>query len=325
MGKGGGGSAPTSQTVTQTNIPAYAQPYVERMLGTSEALANQPYQPYTGERVAGFTDLQNQAFQGAQNLQPAQQLGQATGMAGTAGLGSMMAGQNYAQQFTNPYATQAYMSPYIQSALMPQLEEARRQSDISGLQAAGQAVKAGAFGGSRFGLQEAERQRNLGMLQNQIYGSGLQNAFQNAQQAQQFGATLGLQGLGQGLQAAQALGQLGQAQFGQEQAAMQAKAQAGAQQQALEQQKLTQQYQDFLTQRGYPQQQQAWFSDMLRGLPLSQSTQQQYMAPPSWQQSLLSAGLGLGGLKQAGVFAEGGEVEETPSYGLGGIALHQLG
>jgi hypothetical protein len=295
------------------------------MLGKAEALSSTPYQAYGGERIAGFDPMQQQAFQEAQNLGPAKQLGTGTQLAGMAGIGSMQAGQNYANQATNPYATQAYMSPYIQNALAPQMQEAARQSDIVGQQNAGQAARSGAFGGSRFGLQEAERQRNLGTLQNSIYGQGMQNAFQNASQAQQFGATLGLQGMGQGLQAASTLGQLGQTQFGQQQAAMQARAAAGAQQQGREQQILSQDYQDFLTQRGYPQQQLSYMSDMLRGLPLSQTTQQQYTAAPSFAQTAASLGLGAAGLKQAGVFAKGGLVRETPSNGLGGIALHQLG
>ena len=308
MGKGGGGSAPqpTSQQVSQTSIPQYAQPYVERMLGKAEALTGQPYQAYTGDRIAGFTPLQQQSFQEAANLAPAQQLQQGTEMAGSAGLGSLMAGQNYAQQATNPYATQAYMSPYIQGALNPMMAEARRQSDITGMQNAAQAVGAGAFGGSRFGLMESERQRNLGQNLANIYGTGMQNAFQQAQQAQQFGANLGLQGLGQALGAAGLMGQLGQTQFGQEQAAMQARAAAGQQQQQQQQQQLSQQYQDFLTQRGYPYQQISYMSDILRGTPLSQTTQQMYQAPPSpWA---VAGGLGamyLGGQK-ANLFAQGG-------------------
>jgi hypothetical protein len=285
------------------------------MLGKAQALSETPYQAYGGNRVAEFDPMQKQAFQEAQNLGPAKQLGTGTQLAGMAGLGSLQAGQNYQNMATNPGSMQAYMSPYIQGALNPQLEEARRQSNISGLQNAGQAARSGAFGGSRFGLQEAERQRNLGTLQNQIYGTGMQNAFQNASQAQQFGATLGLQGMGQGLQAANTLGQLGQQQFGQQQAAMQARAGAGAQQQAREQQILSQDYQDFLTQRGYPQQQLSYMSDMLRGLPLSQSTQQMYQAPPSMLSQ--AAGLGLVG-KGLGVFAEGGPV------GLAELALMRM-
>lgn len=297
MGKGGGGqSQPSSQTVTQTSIPQYARPYVERMLGKAEALTETPYQPYGGQRIAEFNPLQQQAFESAANLGPARQLGVGTEMAGIAGLGGLGAGQRYAQMATNPYATQAYMSPYIEGALAPQMREARRQSDISGLQSAGQAVKAGAFGGSRFGLQEAERQRNLSQLQSDIYGRGMQTAFEQARQAQQFGADLGLRGYGLAGQLAGTLGQLGQTQFAQQQAAIQAQAAAGAQQQQLEQEKLTQQYQDFLTQRGYPQQQLAFMSDILRGVPLGQQTQQQYTTPASLASQLAQAGLGAYGM-----------------------------
>jgi hypothetical protein len=73
----------------------------------------------------------------------------------------------------------------------------------------------------------------------------MQNAFQQAQQAQQFGSTLGVQGSQAANQAAATLGQLGQTQFGQQKDIINAQAAAGAQQQALEQQKLNQQYQDF--------------------------------------------------------------------------------
>lgn len=330
---GGGGGAPTQQTVTQTSIPDYAKPYVETMLGKAQATTERPYQAYGGERIAGFTPLQQQAFQGAANLGPTQQIGQGTQLAGLAGLGSLGAGQNYMSMATNPYAQQAFMSPYIQNALQPQMQEAARQSAIQGQQNAAQAVGAGAFGGSRFGIQEAERQRNLGTLQNQIYGQGMQNAFQAAQQAQQFGANLGLQGYGQAGAAAGTLGQLGQTQFGQQQQAMQAQAQAGAQQQALAQQKLTQDYQDFLNQRGYEQQQLAYMSDMLRGLPMSQQTQQMYQAPPSMLSQLGGLGMTAYGLfgGQNPVFkAEGGEIKakkkkgkDTPA-GLADLLLHDM-
>jgi len=95
---------PTSQNVTQTSIPEYAQPYVERMLGKSEALTNAPYQAYQGERIAGFTPMQQQAQQNMANLQPAKQLGTATQLAGIGGLGSLGAGKQFPQQATNPYA-----------------------------------------------------------------------------------------------------------------------------------------------------------------------------------------------------------------------------
>ena len=78
--------APSSQTVTQTSIPEYAKPYVERMLGKAEAVTSAPYQAYGGERIAGFSPMQQNAMQGIANLQPSQQLGTATQMAGQAGM-----------------------------------------------------------------------------------------------------------------------------------------------------------------------------------------------------------------------------------------------
>jgi hypothetical protein len=319
----GGDSAPTqptSTTQTTTSIPEYAKPYVERMLGKTEALTQSPYQTYGGERIAGFTPLQQQAFQGVSNLQPSRQLGAATQIGGMAGLGGLQAGQQYAQQATDPYAMQAYMSPFTNLALEPQLREASRRSAIEGQTQQAQAVRAGAFGGARQGIVEAERQRNLAQQQQDIYGRGMQTAFEQARQAQQFGSTLGLQGLSQAQQAASILGQLGQTQFGQQKDILQGQLAAGAQQRDLEQQRLQQAYQDFQAQRQHPYQQLGFMSDMLRGLPLGQYSQTMYQQPPSLLGQVAGAGLTYAGAKQAGLFAEGGVV---PS-GLAGIAADKL-
>ena len=297
---------PTSQNVTQTSIPEYAKPYVEKMLGKSEALTNAPYQTYQGERIAGFTPMQQQAQQSAANLGPARQLGVGTQMAGLAGLGAMGAGQQYQNMATNPYSMQAYMSPYVQNALEPQMREAARQSALVGQQNQAQAVQQGAFGGSRSALVEAERQRNLGQQQADIYGRGMQSAFEQARQAQQFGSTLGLQGMQTAGQMAGTLGQLGQTQFGQQQQALQTQAQMGGQQQALEQQRLAQQYADFAAQRQHPYTQLAFMSDMLRGLPLSQYSQTMYQQPTSPLATVAGLGATYMGAQKAGYMADGG-------------------
>lgn len=126
--------------------------------------------------------------------------------AGLAGLGLNLggqaagAGQNYMSMATNPGAQQAFMSPYLQNALNPQLDEMRRQYGISGAQQQGQATRAGAFGGNREALMRSENARNMGTAMNQAIGTGYQNAFNAANQAMQYGSTLGLQGLQTGLQ-----------------------------------------------------------------------------------------------------------------------------
>lgn len=318
---GGPPSQPTNTTQTTTTIPEYAKPYVERMLGKTEALTETPYQAYGGERIAGFTPMQQQAFQGVQNMQTASQLGTGTQMAGLAGLQGLGAGQQYAQQATSPGAMGAYMSPYMNLALEPQMREAARRSAMEGQMNQAQAVQRGAFGGSRSALIEAERQRNLGQQQADIYGRGMQTAFEQARQAQQFGADLGLRGTAAGLQAAGALGQLGQAEFGQQKDILQRQMAAGAQQRELEQQRLSQAYQDFQNQRQHPYQQVAFMSDMLRGLPLAQYSQTMYQQPPSVLGQLGGAGLTYLGAKQAGLFgAKGGVVPG----GLAGIAANKL-
>ena len=317
---GGAPSQPTNTTQTTTTIPEYARPTVERMIGRAETYSKTPYQAYGGQRVAEFTPLQQKSFEAAENLGPAGQIGAGTQLAGIAGLQGLGAGQRYAQQATSPGAMNAYMSPFTNLALEPQMREAARRSAMEGQMNQAQAVQRGAFGGSRSALIEAERQRNLGQLQSDIYGKGMQTAFEQARQAQQFGADLGLRGAGLGMQGASTLGQLGQQQFGQEEAAMRAQSAAGAQQQQLDQQKLTQGYQDFLAQRGYEQQQLSFLSDMLRGTPLSQTSYQMYQAPASTASQVAQLGAGAYGFSQlgkGGFFNEGGEVKR---YAEGGIA-----
>lgn len=323
MGKGGGSPAPqpSSQTVTNTSIPEYARPYVENMLGKSEALTDinaNPYQAYGGQRIQGFTPMQQQAFQGVGNMQVAPEIAAGSNLAAAAGLGSMGAGSNYMRMATDPRATQAFMSPYMQNVVDLQKQEAVRdyEKGLGALNA--RAVGAGAFGGTRAALERAEAGRNLGTQLGNIQAQGTQNAFQAAQQAQQYGAGLGLQGYGQGLQAASTLGQLGQTGYGQQMGILGEQQKVGAVQQAQGQQALDLAYQDFLKQKNYPYTQLAFMSDMLRGLPLSQSAQSVYSAPPNVASQLGGlgmAGLGIYGMSGGFRAAKGGTV---PSYKEGG-------
>jgi hypothetical protein len=330
MGGGGGGSAPSSQRVEQTSIPSYAQPYVENMLGQAAALTDinqNPYEVYGGQRLAGFTPMQAQAFQQTANQRVAGQLGQATGLAGQIGAAGLGAGQAYGQMATSPQSMQAYMSPYMQNVVDYQKSEAMRDygKQLPAMQA--QAVGQGAFGGNRLALQQAEAQRNLNQQLQGIQATGSQDAFRQAQQAQQFQAGLGMQGLGLAGQAASTLGALGQTQFGQETAITDAMARSGALQQALRQQGLDIGYQDFLKQRNYPYQQLAFMSDMFRGLPLSQSAAQVYTAPPSTASQLGGLGMtGLGLYGMSGGFkgAKGG-LMDAKGYKNGGMVGYAIG
>jgi len=311
---------PTNTTQTTTSIPEYAKPYVEKMLGQTEALSKTPYQTYGGERTAGFNPLQQQSFQGAANMNPAQQLSQGSGLAYGAGLG----GLGMAMDASNPQNFQqnvgGYMNPYLQQSLAPQLAEANRNYDISGVNQQAKATQAGAFGGSREAIMAAENERNRNMGLNSIIGQGYNTAFNNAQNQFNQSQQQALQGLGVGLQGASTLGQLGQNQYGQEMGINQLQNQYGGQQQQQNQNILNQQYSDFQNQVNYPYKQLGFMSDMLRGLPLSQGASTMYQAQPS----LASQAVGLGLLgKGVGAFAEGGEIEEDHA-GLPAGALHRV-
>jgi len=317
---GGGGSAapaPTSSTVTNTNIPEYARPYVETMLGaTQQQLFNtapnssggtditgiKPYVPYSTnpqDYVAGFSPLQQQSYQGAADLGPAAQIGQGTALAGGAGLGGLgVAAQANPQGFQNQVG--GYMNPYLQQALAPQIVEANRQYDISGNQARSQATQAGAFGGSREAIMAAENERNRNMGIQNIIGQGYNTAFNNAQNQYNQGLQSQLAGLGLANTAAGTLGQLGQTQFGQQQGAIGLQNQMGAQQQAQQQNIINQGIQNYATAQQYPQQQLAFMNSMLRGLPLQTQTVQGYQAAPSSISQL--AGLGTAGIAGLGLY-----------------------
>lgn len=307
-GSGGGGSAsPQQSTVTNTNIPEYAKPYVETMLGAAQqqifnyAPANpqyeevpiyetrstggrrfgggagpteqvqvgtkqqlvpgsdqmnptsmKDYQPFSNDPsayFAGFSPMQEQAFQGAANMQSNP--------------------QSFAQDVGG------YMSPYAMNALRPQLNELARTSAIQGTQQQAQAAQAGAFGGGRDALMRSERERNLNQQQSDVIGKGLQDAFGAAQNQYNTG-------------------------FQQNLGINQLQNQYGAQQQGMEQSKINQQVQNYATQQQYPMMQLANMSNLLRGLPMQATTTQGYQAAPSAISQV--AGLGTAGIAGLGLY-----------------------
>jgi hypothetical protein len=345
---GGGGSAPaTPDKTTQTvELPEWARPYAKDALAKGAALTDiekNPYQQYGGERIAGFQPMQQQAFQGAANMQPSQQVGLGSGIAGMAGIGALNTnyqGRNFqGGQFDNQ-AAQQYMNPYTQNVVDYQKSQALRDFQVAQPMRQAQAVQQGAFGGSRSAIVDAEAQRSLNSQLQGIEATGQQAAFQNAQQqynadqarrlqaqqlgeqSRQYGAGLGMQGLQTGLQAAGQLGQLGQTQYGQEMGINQLQSQYGAQQQQQAQRPLDMAYQDFQNQQNYPYKQLGFMSDMIRGLPLGQqSTSSIYEQGPSTVQTLAGLGGAAYGFGRSGMFsgsnnaAEGGLMD---SYAEGG-------
>lgn len=354
-GSGGGGGQPNQTTVQNTNIPEYARPYVETMLGTAQqqiynyspdgtVSGFKPYVPYgatvdaagnitntaqeqANAAVAPFSPLQQQAIKNAGTVGMPGQFNVGTGFQAMGGANALNAGQNYNMMATNPYAQQAFMSPYMQNVVDVQKNEAVRDAQVRNIGANLGSAKQGAYGGARQLLAEQERNRGLQTQLGNIQAQGTQKAFETAQQAQQFGANLGLQGYGQAIGAGTALGEMGGRQLAAQQGIINLQSQAGAQQQQLEQQKINQAIQNYAMQQQYPQQQLAFMSGLTRGLPMQTGTTQSYQAAPSAISQI--SGLGLTGAaayglmkKEGGIiesYAEGGSVEDD------GIARFDVG
>jgi hypothetical protein len=240
---GGGGSAPAIQTQIVREAPGIE----ERKIGLMDIglnLASQPV-PIPEYQIAG--QGQGSALQ-QQGLQAAGTTGVGQG-AVNAGIGSIYGatqGPNI-NQFFNPY--QSYV-----------IDEINRQSQMKQNELAGQSVGAGAFGGGRQGIQAAEQERarlsNVGAAQAQ----GFQSAAQLATQQQQLG-----------IQAGQALGNLGAQQQGMQQADIQSMLQAGGIQQQLAQQALDAQRATDLQRAYEPYQRAEFVKNIYAAGPTSQS------------------------------------------------------
>ena len=157
------------------------QNYSTTALQQAEDVANLQYDPYTGERIAGFSPTE---IAGRERAAELAQLGlgmpqveqAADVMSGLAGYQAgtydpnLLSGADYSQ----------YMSPYLQGALDPALRAIREEQEQT-LQSLGAgAARAGAFGGSRQGVLEAQTLGRFGQQMGDVIGTGYQEAFDRA-------------------------------------------------------------------------------------------------------------------------------------------------
>jgi len=228
MGSKGGSSGPTESTVTQTNLPEWAEPYYRGLLDRTVYDTSLGYQPYGGSRLEYFMPSEQEAMYRMTQLGVSgtpQELDAAGMIAGQIGAGNPYAGtmlevtrraqempgyastfrqgnvySGYQPQFMDdPEVISQYMNPYQQLVVQPQMDEARRQSEIMGQQASLQAAGQGSLGGYREAIMQSERERNLERQLGDIYGAGQKQAydqavgvFQSGEAARQQAAAMGL-------------------------------------------------------------------------------------------------------------------------------------
>ena len=265
MGGGGGAPTETKSTVTQTNLPEYVSPYFERLLQRTETESKRDYEPYQGQRIADVSQdiltsedrVRGIADQGLPEIQ--------------ASLDRFQRSMDFQpRQFTGEEVGK-YMSPYMDEVIARQKQGATEDYLAQLPQGAAQAISAGAFGGSREGVQRGIGQSKFLDRLADIEATGRQQAFDKAAglfqadraadvQAEQLGLGAATQfaGLGErrrmgAIDDAKLLETIGKAGMGREQAGLDLA------------------YQDFVRQQAFPQERLGLFSSVLRGIPVTPS------------------------------------------------------
>lgn len=351
--EGGGGGGSSKNTTYTSSLPEYAKPYFQDVMGRAQRESVQPYQPYGGERVAGFTPAQElgqnmmlqTAMGGTPSAMTAGQQGAGYALGQAMGFSydptqfyapQVSAGQLGQQLDAGDLATvQRFMSPYQQAVIDQEKQAAARDYQIAQQARNAQAVGAGAFGGTRQAVADAEAQRNLMAQLQGIQTTGLQSSFDRAQQAlqaqraaemqagttniqaalqaaqanqaalmdaqkgteasRQFGAQAGLEAIGQMGNLSQLLGSMGEAEQNLAMARAEAAKAVGSEQQALAQQRLDEAYQQFAEMRDYEKNMINWYTGILYGQPM-QFDQVQSVQQPAPSLASQLGGLGLAGL-----------------------------
>lgn len=182
------------QQTTQTrNIPDWLESASRSLTDRALSVGNQEFTPYAGQRVAGFSGDQDNAFQALRNFF-------STG-------GGQQGFQTYANTGAQNVSTERsvdengrlgsvsdYMSPYVEGALQPALRKIQESADAARKRLGAGATASGAFGDARHGVQEASLDLNTSQAMGDTAATFMNNAFGQAMGQRQndlnrFGAT----------------------------------------------------------------------------------------------------------------------------------------
>jgi len=233
-----------SNVLSGTQIPEWVSKSGQELFGQASALATQPYQQYAEPRIAGFNADEQAGFAQTRATQ-----------------GAYAPFLNQAGQQWDQAAADQYMNPFQQSVINRSADEMERRFDFQRKSDDAAAVGAGAFGGTRHGILNAENERNRNLALQDLFLEGNQQAYNNAQTMFNADQSRQLQVAGQssalGYGDAAALANIGQAQRG------------------LTQASLDTAYADFIEQREDPFQKTNFALGVLQGTPYETQNFQQ--------------------------------------------------
>lgn len=315
------GSRGQTQTTEQTVDPRIQGMHTDLYGDVSQYMTSHPYEAYQGQLVAGVDPMMAQAG-GMLSSGLEGGVGQTPGaMQVATDLGGFQAPNVNGGSFLGGPGIGAYMNPYTDQVVNTALSDVDRSRQMAQVGNASGATQAGAFGGDRHAIVEAETNRayadqaarTSAQLRSQgfdtaagLYGQDLNRGLQ-AGMANQSGA------LGSGqiqLGAGGLMGQLGNQQFNQLLAGSGAMNAFGAQNRDITQQELAANYQQYLDAQNDPYRRFAFQQGMLSGIPYGTST-------TSSQPGNQGAGIAGGMLSGAGMGAQIGSLGGPIGVGLG--------
>lgn len=182
------------QQSTQTReIPQWLESASQSLTNRALDVGNQTFTPYGGDRVAGFTGDQSNAFQALRNFISSGSGGQAFQNYANAGA-QRVSSERSVDENGRLGSVADYMNPYVEGALQPALAKIQESADAARKRLGASATSSGAFGDARHGIQEANLDANTSQAIGDTAASFMNNAFNQAMGQRQtdlnrFGAT----------------------------------------------------------------------------------------------------------------------------------------
>ena len=274
-------TVPASQSGSvKYDIPEYFKKAQEELFLRAGEESKKPYEAYTGERIAGMTQLQKDAMEKARlNLGAFEASGVTDKSRGLLDEATGVAGE----QFTGATVDQ-YMNPWLQNVVDTSM---RQLGETAGMERTGREarqVTSGAFGGDRAAMENyLANKANLtaaGDVSGSLYGAGFESGAGRfgADKSMRYADLINKAGTLPGLQL-----QLQGATMGEAEQA----GKYGAMEQALTQAGYNEKYKDFIEEQGWVKGQLAYLSQILSGAPIrsygqeSTGTQDQVMGGTS--------------------------------------------
>ena len=255
----------TQTVIQEQRLPKFQEDFLKSIFAQADALKG-TQQPFAPQQLAGLSSAQQQAISQA-----------------TSGIGGYQPFLDRAAQFAGPGGAAQFMNPFENQVVQQTMQDIATQGAKAQNQLAGSGVASGAFGGSRFGVAQADlagktleqQARSAGQIRQQ----GFQQAQLAAQRAAQLQAGLGRAQQQMGMQDINQLLGIGSLQQRQQQAGFDV-ARANE-----------------LARQALPFQEIGFLSDLFRGVPAMQSTYTTSQAPSP---NLMTTGIGLLGAGLSG-------------------------